>query len=130
MRRHPLVTIRAYTTGEAADLVNTPRLAREHFFSTHTPEPVVEACAARLQAESGRAGGLFVTSRPERVTTPLLVLGAKNDSAVTNHEVRTTARAYGTQAEFFPDMGHNMMLEIGWPNVVERIQSWLTSQGL
>ena len=29
-------------------------------------------------------------------------------------EVHRTARAYGTQAEIFPGMGHNMMLEAGW----------------
>ena len=130
MRRHPWVTVRAYTVGGPADLVNTPRLTREHFFSTHTPEPVVEACAARLQAESSRAGGLFVLSKPERVTTPLLVLGGEDDRAVTNDQHRATARAYGTQAEFFPDMGHNMMLEPGWQAVAERIDNWLGGQGL
>ena len=130
MRRHPWVTVRAYTVGGPADLVTTPRLTREHFFSTHTPEPVVEACAARLQAESSRAGGLFVLSKPERVTTPLLVLGGEDDRAVTNDQHRATGRAYGAQAEFFPDMGHNMMLEPGWQAVAERIDNWLGGQGL
>jgi alpha-beta hydrolase superfamily lysophospholipase len=73
---------------------------------------------------------LFVLSKPERVTTPLLVLGGEADRAVTNDQVRATARAYGTQAEFFPGMGHNMMLEPGWPNVAERILNWLDGQGL
>jgi alpha-beta hydrolase superfamily lysophospholipase len=130
MRRHPLVTLRAYTVGGAADLVNTPRLAREHFFCTHTPESVVHACAQRLQAESSGAGGLFVRSKPTRVTTPLLVLGGEDDGALTPSDVQATARAYGTEAEFFPHMGHNMMLEAGWPNVAGRIQSWLNSQGI
>jgi pimeloyl-ACP methyl ester carboxylesterase len=130
MRRHPWVTVRAYTIGDAADLVNTPRLTREHFFSTRTPDSVVEACAARLQVESSRGGGLFVLSRPKRVTASILVLGGEDDRAVTNNEVSATARAYGTQAEFFPGMGHNMMLETGWLNVAERIQSWLTSRGI
>jgi len=35
-----------------------------------------------------------------------------------------------TQAELFPGMGHNMMLEPGWPDVAERIHSWLTGQGI
>lgn len=130
MRRHPMVTLRAYTVGGAADLVNTPRLAREHFFCTHTPESVVQVCAQRLQAESGRAGGLFVRSKSTRVTTPLLVLGGEDDGAVTASDTHATARAYGAQAEFFPDMGHNIMLEPGWPNVAARIQSWLDSQGI
>jgi hypothetical protein len=44
--------------------------------------------------------------------------------------VLATARAYHTEAEFFPDMGHNMMLEPGWAAVAERIHTWLVAQGL
>ena len=130
MRRHPLIAVRANTVGSTADLVNTPRLARDHFFSAHTPEPVVESCAARLQAEGWGAPGLFVRLKPARVTTPLLVLGAENDQAVVNGDVHATARAYRVRAEFFPGMGHNMMLEPGWPDVAERIDAWLTSRGI
>ena len=64
------------------------------------------------------------------MTTPLLVLGADEDGAHTRKEVLATARAYRTQAEFFPDMGHNMMLEPGWTAVAERIDSWLGTRGL
>jgi surfactin synthase thioesterase subunit len=70
-----------------------------------------------------------VRPKPARVATPLLVLGADNDNAVVNGDVRATVRAYRVQAEFFPG-GHNMMLEPGWPDVAERIHSWLTSQGI
>lgn len=129
MRRHPLVALRANTVGSTADLVNTPHLARDHFFSTQTPESVVESCAARLQPEGWGAPGLFVRLKPARVTTPLLVLGAESDKAVVNGHIRATARAYRVQAEFFAG-GHNMMLEPGWPDVAERIHSWLTSQGI
>jgi hypothetical protein len=44
---------------------------------------------------------------------------------VTHAEVRATAHAYGTEPEFFPDMGHNMMQEPGWIRVAERIDGWL-----
>ena len=67
---------------------------------------------------------------PERVTTPMLVLGAEDDRAFTQDEVRATARAYDTDAQFFPDMGHNMMLEPGWQAVAERITQWLGHRGL
>ena len=45
-------------------------------------------------------------------------------------EVLATARAYRTEAEFFPDMGHNMMLEPGWAAVAERIHTWLGTHRL
>ena len=60
----------------------------------------------------------------------LLVLGADNDAAHTANEIRATARAYRTEAEFFLNMGHDMMLEPGWAAVAERIHSWLGTHGL
>jgi hypothetical protein len=30
----------------------------------------------------------------------------------------------------FPGMGHNMMLEPGWPAVAQRIDDWLVARGL
>ncbi len=67
---------------------------------------------------------------PQRVTTPMLVLGAEADRALAQDEVRATARAYGTDAQFFGDMGHDMMLEPGWRSVAERIIQWLGHRGL
>ena len=73
---------------------------------------------------------LLSLPRPKRVKTPLLVLGADEDGAHTRKEMLATARAYRTEAEFFPNMGHNMMLEPGWTAVAERIDSWLGTRGL
>ncbi len=129
MRRHPVVAMRANAAGSTADLVNTPRLARDHFFSTNTPDSVVEACAARLGAEGWGAPGFSARLKPARVRTPLLILGARDDRLVSNGDVRATARAYRVQPEFFPG-GHDMMLEPGWPDVAQRIHCWLNSQGI
>ena len=52
------------------------------------------------------------------------------DSGWGKRPVRETARAYRSQAEFFPNMGHNMMLEPGWQAVAERIDGWLAGRGL
>ena len=120
-------------TGKALPYINTPQLARERFFSSHTPEANVRKYAARLQEDSSRIGIdclLLRLPRPKRVTTPLLILGAEEDNAHTRNEIIATARAYGTEAEFFPEMGHNMMLEPGWATVAERIDSWLSPHGL
>ena len=129
IRRHPLVAVRANTIGSSADLVNTPRLARDHFFSPHTPDSVVESCAALVGEESWGAPGFSARLKPAKIKTPLLVLGAENDRLVTNGDVRATARAYRVRPEFFPG-GHNMMLEPGWPVVAERVHRWLNSQGI
>ena len=68
--------------------------------------------------------------KPRRVSTPLLVLGAQCDRNVTPREVHATARAYCTQAEIFPDMGHDMMLEPGWAAVAQCLHTWLCTQDL
>jgi pimeloyl-ACP methyl ester carboxylesterase len=133
IRRHPWHCTKMLFTGASLPYVNTPRLARERFFSAQTPESQVVRYAERLQEESVRVGIdclVLRLPRPRRVTTPLLVLGADEDGAHTREEVRATARAYGTEAEFFPNMGHNMMLESGWAAVAERIHTWLGTHGL
>jgi len=63
--------------------------------------------------------------KPNLVTSPMLVLGAENDIVFTQREIRATAAAYHTEAEIFPEMAHNMMLEPGWAAVAERIHTWL-----
>lgn len=133
LRKHPWHFTKMMVTGRSLPYVSTPQLARERFFSAHTPDDDVVAYAARLQEESVRVGLdclVLRLPRPRRVTTPMLVLGAHDDGAHTRAEVGATARAYGTEAEFFADMGHDMMIEPGWPAVAERIHDWLGTRGL
>jgi pimeloyl-ACP methyl ester carboxylesterase len=133
-KRHPVHTLRATLTTKTLHGYKTPKLAREHFFSPKTPEADVARYAARLEEEYG---GRIVFDEvfanlpePRRVKAPLLVLGAACDGCFTVDEIRSTARAYNTEAEIFPGMGHNMMLEPGWADVVERIHEWLSTRGL
>lgn len=132
-RRRPWDFARMAVSGKALPYISTPALARERFFSPETPEADVIAYAARLQEDSARVGidclALHLP-RPHLVTAPVLVLGADNDGAHTREEILATARAYHTTAEFFPGMGHDMMLERGWLAVAERIHTWLGTQRL
>ncbi len=134
LRRHPWWCLHATVALSSLALVSTPARARELLFCASTPDSVVARYAARLQDESARAIALDMTllnlPRPERVSTPLLVLGAVNDGSISVKEVQATARAYCTRAELFPDMGHDMMLEPGWSAVANRIHRWLGVRGL
>lgn len=133
IRNHPWHFTKMTITGRALPYISPPHLARERFFSAHTPDSDVIEYAARLQEDSMRVGLdclILSLPRPRRVTAPLLVLGAEDDGAHTRREVLATARAYGTEAEFFPDMGHDMMLEPGWDAVAQRIHTWLGARGL
>ena len=131
--RHPWISMRSLPVGNLTGFIGTPPLVREHLFSAHTPAAIVESSAASVQSEAVRASLVDPMIRrvwSSRVRTPMLVLGAADDGMVTNAEVRATARAYRTDAEFFADMGHNMMLEPGWRAVAERIDAWLTIRDL
>ena len=131
--RHPWVSMRSLPVGNLTGFIGTTPLVREHLFSAHTPDDIVESCAARVQPEPARASlvdPLFRRVKTTRVSTPMLVLGAADDGMVTKAEVRATAKAYNTDPEFFPDMGHNMMQESGWAGVAQRIHAWLATREL
>jgi pimeloyl-ACP methyl ester carboxylesterase len=134
MGRHPLRSARASLRGKSLRALNTPQAARENFYSVSTPEADIARYTALLDEEyAGRQTfdtTMLSLPKPQRVTTPLLVLGAECDACFSQDEIRKTARAYGTEAVFFPDMGHNMMLESGWQAVAERIDGWLNGRGL
>jgi len=129
-KRHPWLTTRNMAITKSLRSVDgTPELARETFFSELTPDADVVRYAAQLNEEY--VGKIVLDMlwlnlpRPNLVTTPLLVLGAEDDIVFTQQEVRATAGAYHTEAEIFPKMAHDMMLEPGWAAVAERIHAWL-----
>lgn len=133
MKRHPWLFIKSTVTGKQLPGLTPLPLAREAFFSPQTPEHIIVQCSTRLQEESAKALAGTLSSKGidlERIETPLLVMGGECDGGVSAQEVRATALAYRTEAEFFPGMGHDMMLEPGWQAVAERIDGWLKAQGL
>ncbi|HZU65944.1 MAG TPA: alpha/beta fold hydrolase [Ktedonobacteraceae bacterium] len=131
--RHPLAFLKANLTLSLYPIIGTPALTREAFFSPDMPEEKVQAYFARMQDESYRAFldmMIFSLPHPKRVNTPMLVLGGGRDRIFTRKEVEATGRAYGTQAEIFPTMAHDLMLEEGWQAVADRILVWLEELGL
>ncbi len=127
--RHPLAFLKGNLLLSLRPLVGTTALVREMFFSPDTPQDVVDNCEAHLQDESYPAfvDVLFFTlPRPRRVrATPMLVMGTDRDGFFTIDEIRRTASAYGTEAEIYRGMGHNMMLDPGWQEVADRVDAWV-----
>ena len=128
-RRHPIPFVKGNLSLSLAPLVATPELARDLFFSASMPDDQVEKYQQRLQDESYLAFldmvafDLVKSERANRV--PMLLLGGENDNIVSQRQMRRTAAIYDIQAEFFPDMGHGMILETGWQAVAERMLGWL-----
>lgn len=127
-RRHPLVFAKVNLTFSLYPFVASPALARELFFSDLLSDGQVQGYWERMQEESflGFLDMLaFNLPKPEKVKTPILVLGGSKDAVFSPAEVEATARAYNTTAETFHNMAHVMMLEPKWESVAERISVWL-----
>lgn len=124
--RHPREMLDTNLRWSLRPFISTPTLVRELFFSSGTPDATVDSCWSRLQDESYPAflETMFRLPRPRRIQAPVLVLGAELDGFFTLAEVRRTARAYRTEAEIFPAMGHDMMLDDGWRDVADRVAQW------
>ena len=127
-RRRPLVFARVNVTLSLRSVIATPQLAREAFFSPDFPDGELLTYWRLMQDESYMAFLDMVAlnlPKPDKVITPLLILGAARDNMLTPREIEATARAYRTRFEIIPGVAHNSMLEQQWQSVAERILVWL-----
>ncbi len=128
---HPIAFLKANLTMSLIPVIKTPDMAKEMFFSADMSEEKLMTYFSCMQDESYRA---FLDTlalnlpRPERVKTPMLVLGGDNDTVVYPSDNEATARAYGTKAEILPGLAHAMMLEDNWQAVADRILEWLSEK--
>ena len=131
--QRPLTLLKVTAQLRLYPVVETPEAARWALFSKDMPEEQLSRYYSKLNDESFRMFmdllGLNL-AHPKKIKTPLLILGAEFDNAITPNQVHATARGYGLQAEIFPNMAHDMMLEKDWKSVAEKILSWLKERGL
>lgn len=133
LKHSPLTLLKILTRFRLQPLVETPESVRWAFFSEDLPREQLLKYHAKMNDESFRMYldllGLNLV-RTKKIKTPLLVLGAREDTVISNGDVEKTAHAYNTTAEFFPHMAHDMMLEKGWQGVAERIMKCFEENGL
>jgi pimeloyl-ACP methyl ester carboxylesterase len=133
VRQRPLVVLKALGQLRMRPVVGTPEAARWTLFSKDMQKKQLLKYYKKLDDESLR---MFIDllglnlAHPKKIKTPLLILGAENDNSIKPDQVHATARAYGTQAEIFPNMAHDMMLEKDWEAVAKRILGWLSEKGI
>lgn len=131
--QRPLTLVKVLAQLRLYPIIETIEAARWTLFSMDMPDEQVAKYHAKMNDESFRMFldllGLNL-AHPKKIKTPLLILGAEKDNAITPDQVHATARGYGLQAEIFPNMAHNMMLEAGWESVAARILSWLNERGI
>ncbi len=132
-RRNPMAFAKANLTLSWLPLMATRRAVREALFSADLADELVLAYSKQLQDESFLAlldMLVFNLPKPERVKTPLLVLGGAKDYFFRRSEIVATARLYDAPYEIFPAMAHDMMLDTRWRAVADRILVWLKEREL
>lgn len=132
-RRHPLVFARVNLKLSFFQLVATPGLARDAFFSEDLSDDQVLAYWKQMKEESFLAFLDMLAlnlPKPAKVKAPLLVIGAARDANIRPKEIEATARAYNAQSEIITGVAHDMMLEIRWQAVADRILVWLKERKL
>ncbi|MGH3556174.1 MAG: alpha/beta hydrolase [Mycobacterium sp.] len=129
IRRHPHVLMHGLVKRSVRTLVSTPERCRALFFSNHTADDVVAQCLSRLTEESNRVIldllRYGTRRRPARLTTPMLVVGAREDGLFSTSQVERTAALYGADTVILSGTGHNVMLEPTWRQAAEYVESWL-----
>ena len=124
--RRPVAFFHTMLTGNGTD---SPERTRDYFFHPDTPDDIVNSCHQRLQPESMRAlMDMMFSLHPERVSTPVVVMGAEGDWLVAPpHDLETTARAYQTSPLILPG-GHDMMLDTAWERAALEIETAISER--
>ena len=126
MTLHPLPMLKMMVT---FNMLHARPIFETIFFSDDMPREQVRAYFARMGNESFRAFmdiAVFVKPLPNRIQTPMLVVGGEKDSSISPQINEALAQASRTYLEVFP-VAHDMMLEANWELVAHRIVTWLKS---
>ncbi len=128
MRKYPVRFLLAILGIAPGLLFNNPHLVREAFFTPATPLDHVQQHLAQLQVESRRMLrelGSAPTINHSLHSPPMLILGAANDGFLPATAIRSTAEYYATTPCFIPQVGHDLMLDIGWEQTAATMLDWL-----
>ena len=130
--RSPVDFVLANVTLDLGRLVRTPEQARQAFFSEGIDATRLAASTRQLGSESYLAFlDMVVFDRPPvappEARPPLLVLGGETDAIFSPSEVHATAAAWGTQAEIVPGMAHNLLSDVGWEQIADRVVDFATA---
>lgn len=109
-------------------LVRDEADVRAMFFTERTPGDVVRRTQARLQSESYRAFlDMLVLDRPrpKPVDEHVLVIGAGADAIFPAADEEATAHAWNAELVMIDNIGHDLMLDVGWEQVADVLADWV-----
>jgi pimeloyl-ACP methyl ester carboxylesterase len=128
MKKFPGAFIKANLTLDLKYIIDTPKKFKYLVFSQQVSDKDVIKYLNLTNSESYLAYmdmlGLDLV-RTKKINTPLLVIGAGKDKAVSIKSVKKTAKIYGVSPLIFDDLGHDMMLEPEYKKVADKIENWI-----
>jgi len=128
-RANPVRFLTMLATLSFKPMVGTPG-AFSIFFSPAMPRNEIARLQAYAQEESFRAfldGVLTPLARPRPAAVPTLVVAGSEDAMFTVDEERKIADYHRAEFDLLPGIGHDLMLDVGWEGVAERIARFVRS---
>lgn len=129
-KRHPLTFARMNATWSLLPAVADREEAADLFYGDRLDRATALDYAGRVQEEAYFAFlDMLVLDRakPDRVSAPVLVIGAEHDRVFPPKDSHALAAAYGTEAVML-DAGHNLMLEPAWEDAALAIERWVADR--
>lgn len=129
----PLRMVQSYLTFSADPVMATPELNHRSCFAPDMPKDQSyqfwldrgpESVIAQLDM------AFLDLPKPEKVHSPLLILGGELDWFFPPEITRRTAQAYGTEAIIISGMAHVIPLDPRWKQAAEKIDDWVRGLGI
>jgi pimeloyl-ACP methyl ester carboxylesterase len=127
--RHPLSFLFVNLTLSFKPLLRSTERVKELFFTDRIPQKQLDKAFQNVQDESYLAylDMLFLDlPKPQKIKTPLLVIGAGNDFIFSKKDVLATAKAYNTEGVLFDNEAHNLFMEDNWRDVAKVIEAFIS----
>jgi pimeloyl-ACP methyl ester carboxylesterase len=127
MAKNPLLMAEVSIKRDYAVMYRSPRKMKKFLFSEDSEIETIATYSSMICPESYRASleTMFVLPRPEKIDTPMLIVGAERDAILTERTIRRTAKMFSADCEMAPGVAHDMMLEQNWKNAADVILHWL-----
>lgn len=123
LARHDPATLLRALLGRPAD----PR--PDTLVGPATPAQDAAALARRIGPEPALAGlQVMLPRRTPLIRAPVLVISGGRDRIVPPATAARTARLLGTSVHLYRGLGHNLLLEPGWQDVLAHVLSWVAGQ--
>ena len=129
MVHHPIIYMQIALSYYLFLIVKNFKVFKEIFFHSETDEERLRAYHAKMQNESYRVylNMMFARINYNIIKTKVLILAAENDVVFPPVHMRNLAKKLNCELKFFPDTGHDIMLEKEWEKAAESIDRFIKS---